>query len=138
MAFLMLNDLNKIFKALYDPTRLKIIALLSQQPLCVCVITEALGLAQPTISRHLSLLEQSGIIAKKRRGKLIIYGLKPSNDFCSSIIKMTIEHITNDREVALLLKRLYDLKVKAAFPFEEFNGLDDAFLTLTLNPNSLT
>ena len=57
-------------KALADPTRLRMLDLLAQQvqPLCVCDITDQFPQHQPTISHHLKLLRQAGVIACERRG----------------------------------------------------------------------
>jgi ArsR family transcriptional regulator, arsenate/arsenite/antimonite-responsive transcriptional repressor len=57
-------------KALADPTRLRMLDLLAQQdqPLCVCDITDQFPQNQPTISHHLKLLRQAGLIACERRG----------------------------------------------------------------------
>ena len=57
-------------KALGDPTRLRMLDLLAQQvqPLCVCDITDQFPQNQPTISHHLKLLRQAGLIACERRG----------------------------------------------------------------------
>jgi len=49
----------QVMKALSDSNRIKIIKLLEQKELCVCEITTALGLAQPTVSKHLKLLEDA-------------------------------------------------------------------------------
>jgi len=65
----------KIFKALADPTRLKMLKLLKNRPLCVCEIMIALGLSQPTTSYHLSILESAGLLTKKRQRKWMYYKL---------------------------------------------------------------
>jgi DNA-binding transcriptional ArsR family regulator len=64
-------------KALADPMRLRILDLLAQQtaPLCVCEITEAFELGQPTISHHLRVLRQAGCIAGKQEGIWVYYWL---------------------------------------------------------------
>jgi ArsR family transcriptional regulator len=62
-------------KALAHPVRLRILALLRGGELCVCQITEVLGLAPSTISEHLSLLRRAGIIMERKEGKWVFYGL---------------------------------------------------------------
>jgi ArsR family transcriptional regulator len=63
-------------KALSDPTRLKIVQLLNQkQALCVCDIISELNQPQPTISRHLNQLKQSGILESERKGTWIWYSI---------------------------------------------------------------
>jgi ArsR family transcriptional regulator len=69
------NARARFFKALGDPTRLKIIKLLAKKEMCVCEIMAALNLTQPNASHHLNLLEREGIVRKRREGKWIIYKL---------------------------------------------------------------
>jgi DNA-binding transcriptional ArsR family regulator len=65
----------RFFKALSDPTRLKIIKLLAEKEMCVCEVMAALNLTQPNASHHLNLLEREGIVKKRREGKWILYKL---------------------------------------------------------------
>jgi len=71
---------SRLFKALGDETRLRIVALLSHGELCVCHLHEALGLSQPNISRQLSVLRAAGIVADRREGKWVHYRLRPQAD----------------------------------------------------------
>ncbi len=100
--------LSKKLKALQDPTRLKILSLLSKRPLCVCVITEALRLAQPTISRHLALLENAGFIQKERQGRMIIYAISPEDELARRLLDVTLEETAKDPECAALLNHVED------------------------------
>lgn len=70
-----MNEAVRVFKALADPTRLRIIKLLEGGELCVCQLTAALGMGQSRISRHLSILKQAGIISDRRQGKWVHYQL---------------------------------------------------------------
>lgn len=65
----------KIFKALSDPTRLRMLKLLKNKPMCVCEIMVALNLSQPTTSYHLNVLKSAGILSKSRKGRWIFYQL---------------------------------------------------------------
>lgn len=65
----------RIFKALADQTRLKILGLLEVREMCVCEIMVALGLTQPTASYHLGLLENAGLIKDRKEGKWVFYSL---------------------------------------------------------------
>ncbi len=100
--------LSKKLKALQDPTRLKILSLLSKRPLCVCVITEALRLAQPTISRHLALLENAGFIQKERQGRMIIYAISPEDELAQRLLDVTLKETAKDPECAALLNHVED------------------------------
>jgi ArsR family transcriptional regulator len=68
------------FKALSDPTRLRLISLVAAhagQEACVCDLTEPVGLSQPTVSHHLKLLTDAGILTREQRGKWAYYKLVP-------------------------------------------------------------
>ncbi len=65
----------KLFKALGDPTRLRIVKMLERGELCVCQLTAALGMGQSRISRHLAILKDSGLIEDRRQGKWVHYRL---------------------------------------------------------------
>lgn len=67
------EQLETLFKALADTTRLRILALLGNNEVCVCHIHDALRLPQPTISRHLAYLRRSGLVATRRDGVWMHY-----------------------------------------------------------------
>ena len=64
---------SRVFKALADETRLKILSLLRIREMCVCEIMVALDLTQPTASHHLKILENVGLVRNLRRGKWVFY-----------------------------------------------------------------
>ena len=69
------------FKALSDPARLRLISLVAAhagQEACVCDLTEPVGLSQPTVSHHLKLLVEAGILTREQRGKWAYYKLVPN------------------------------------------------------------
>jgi ArsR family transcriptional regulator len=80
VAALDVRPVSRLFKALADETRLRIVALLAHGELCVCHIHEALGLSQPNVSRHLAVLRAAGIVADRRDGKWIYYSLLRQQD----------------------------------------------------------
>ena len=68
------------FKALADPTRLRLISLvaaLEDAEACVCELTEPVGLSQPTVSHHLKILVDADILTREQRGKWAYYRLVP-------------------------------------------------------------
>src|SRR5437870_6309355 len=79
-AALQVQPVSRLFKALGDDTRLRIVALLSHGELCVCHVQEALGLAQPNASRHLTILKNAGVLRSRRVGTWIHYALAPQPD----------------------------------------------------------
>lgn len=75
-----------IFKALSDPSRLKVLRLLANPPangcaatgsVCACDLEGHLGLSQPTVSHHMRLLVQAGLVTATKRGKWMDYILNP-------------------------------------------------------------
>ena len=77
---------SKIFKALSDPSRLKILTLLRIRDMCVCEIMVARNMTQPVASHHLGILENIGIVKYRREGKWIFYSVsKP--DFINFLDK---------------------------------------------------
>jgi len=79
-ATLDVRPVSRLFKALADETRLRIVALLSHGELCVCHLEAALGLSQPNVSRHLAVLRAAGIAEDRRQGKWIYYRLLRQQD----------------------------------------------------------
>src|SRR6478735_4939367 len=74
-------ELAKVFKALGDPVRLRLLSMIASRgeggETCVCELTPAFDLSQPTISHHLKLLKQAGLIDSERRGTWVYYRLLP-------------------------------------------------------------
>ncbi len=69
------KDNTKIFKALSDSSRLRILKMLQIKPLCVCEITDVLRLATSTVSKHLSILKETGFIIEEKEGKWVNYSI---------------------------------------------------------------
>lgn len=70
-----IDMLGKIFKAMGDPSRLKILYILSKSPLCVCDIADVLEMTQSLVSHHLRSLRNLKLVKFKRQGKQVIYSL---------------------------------------------------------------
>ena len=75
-----IDQLEGLFKALADKTRLRILALLGNNEVCVCHIHDSLGVPQPTVSRHLAYLRRSGLVDARRDGVWMHYQLSKSLD----------------------------------------------------------
>lgn len=73
---MMLNAKANIFKALGHPTRLRIAEQLQDGEKCVCEFVDEIGTDFSTVSKHLSVLKQAGIIESEKRGKQVFYRLK--------------------------------------------------------------
>jgi ArsR family transcriptional regulator, arsenate/arsenite/antimonite-responsive transcriptional repressor len=76
----MIEEKTKLFKSLSDPNRLRILKMLQVKPLCVCEITDVLQLATSTVSKHLSILRETGFIIEEKDGKWVNYMINPRPD----------------------------------------------------------
>ena len=65
----------KVMKALSDPNRVRLLKILQRRTLCVCEIRAALGIAQPTVSKHLKILEDAGLVGREKKGLWVNYSL---------------------------------------------------------------
>ena len=83
----------KVFKALSDETRLRILNVIVQRECCVCEVMQALNISQSRASRNLRILEDAGFLKSRREGAWIHYTLsdEPSGNFAVSVAKMTAE-----------------------------------------------
>ena len=82
-----------LFKALAEPTRLRLLLLLSTGERCVCDLMHVLDRPQATISRHLARLRVAGFVRFRRRGKWVHYSLRQDADpLRKRILELTLEH----------------------------------------------
>ncbi len=63
----------RLLGALGDPNRIKLLLLLSKREMCVCELESALALRQPTVSHHLGVLEQEGLVQRAKKGRWVFY-----------------------------------------------------------------
>ena len=99
--------LETFFRALADPTRLRLINLMAQGEICVCYFVEVIDAPQPKISRHLAYLRRAGIVANRREGKWMHYRLvTPADPHAAAILKKTLEALKEDRELQRDFQRL--------------------------------
>lgn len=73
-------DLARVFKALGDPARVKLFSLIvasESGEMCVCDLTDAVGLSQPTVSHHMKLLVDAGLVTREQRGRWAYYAPTP-------------------------------------------------------------
>lgn len=76
-----MKEVVKIFKALSDINRLRILKMLEVRSLCVCEITAILQLAPSTVSNHLAILREAGLVIDSKDGKWVNYALSPDKSF---------------------------------------------------------
>jgi ArsR family transcriptional regulator len=97
--------LSRLFGALEDETRLRIVALLAHRELCVCHIQQILSLSQPTISRHLRILRLAGVVTDRRVGRWVHYQLAPQADpACARIMRPLIQSFSGDRSLKVRIR----------------------------------
>src|SRR5579864_3648543 len=90
--------LDLLFRALADPTRLRLLNLVADKEICVCYFVGILGMSQPKISRHLAYLRHAGIVATRRQGRWMHYRLlAPGDAAASAILKETLAHLRTSR-----------------------------------------
>jgi ArsR family transcriptional regulator len=102
-----------IFKALSDKSRLRILKMLQKKSLCVCEITEILQLAASTVSNHLSILRESGLIIDEKDKKWINYKINPdpeNHEVASALMSLHLlleddEAVKKDRELIKTVSR---------------------------------
>jgi ArsR family transcriptional regulator, arsenate/arsenite/antimonite-responsive transcriptional repressor len=101
------SSLDLLFRALADPTRLRLLNLIADREICVCYFVEILKTSQPKVSRHLAYLRKAGIVATRRDGKWMHYRLAiPSDQTAASILRETLRHLKEKPEMRKDLSRL--------------------------------
>ena len=99
--------LDQFFRALADPTRLRLIHLMSEQEICVCYFIEVIGAPQPKISRHLAYLRRAGLVAARREGKWMHYRLTvPHDPHAAAILRTTMEALKESDQMRHDCERL--------------------------------
>ena len=90
-----MKSFTKVMKALSDPNRVKILKLLQQKMLCVCELQYALELSQPNVSKHLKILEESGLVEFQKDGLWVNYYLADGSGspYAASLYFYVIIHL---------------------------------------------
>jgi len=103
-----METFRKVMKALSDPSRIKMVKMLQRRQMCVCEIQEALGIAQPTASKHLKVLEEAGLVQYKKNGLWVIYDLADGSGspYAATMLGNLRHWLEEDPEVAELVRQL--------------------------------
>jgi ArsR family transcriptional regulator len=98
----------KVMKALSDPNRVKILKLLQEKEMCVCEIQGALDISQPNASKHLKLLEDSGLVESRKDGLWVNYSLTNgmSSPYAASLLGNLRHWLNDDPQVSELVKKV--------------------------------
>jgi ArsR family transcriptional regulator, arsenate/arsenite/antimonite-responsive transcriptional repressor len=110
-----MDELVRVMKALSDPGRITILKLLGARELCACEIMRALGLAQPTISRHMRVLMDAGLVQGRKVGSWVHYRLPqaPASPYAGAMLAALSGWLEQDPAVLALRA---GLAVPAPFP----------------------
>ena len=96
-------------KALADENRVRIIMALQKGELCVCQITELLGLAPSTVSKHLSILKQAWLIDSRKSGRWIYYSLAKDEAVANEAICWVQKALEKDKQIEKDRKHLNEI-----------------------------
>jgi ArsR family transcriptional regulator len=92
--------MERLFAALADRTRLRLLNLMGESEVCVCYFVEVLDTPQPTISRHLAYLRRSGLVDARREGKWMHYRIAALADASArQVLADTLRWIAEDKEM---------------------------------------
>ena len=115
-----IDELENVFKALADKTRLHILALLGNNEVCVCHIHDSLGIPQPMASRHLAYLRRAGLVASRKDGLWVHYRLADLPDpVLESVISAAahaVSHVPAASRDRKRLARSVDLSAPPTLP----------------------
>ena len=94
------TELERLFAALADRTRLRLLNLMSDGEVCVCFFVEVLDSPQPKISRHLAFLRNAGLVKARRQGKWMHYSIdRPANETARRVFEQTLHALSNDPDM---------------------------------------
>ena len=98
----------RVMKALSDPNRVRVLKILEGGPLCVCEIQEVLKLAQPTVSIHMKILEDAGLVQKERQGTWMIYSHADGDDsvYAKTMLAALRDWLNDDIELQRMIEVL--------------------------------
>lgn len=103
-----MQDFIKVTKALSDPNRVKIIKILQHKKMCVCEIQALLNIAQPSVSKHLRILENAGLVSSEKDGLWVNYYLADgsSSPYAASLLGNLRHWLTDDSEIVRMTAEL--------------------------------
>jgi len=104
-----MRALVNVMKALSDPGRVKVLKMLEARELCACEIIGLLGLAQPTVSRHLKVLVDAGLISGRKVGCWVHYRLAPASPYARAMLEALPGWLESEPEIRTLRQALGQL-----------------------------
>lgn len=123
-----INEMENLFLALADKTRLRLLNLMRRNEVCVYYLAEVLGENQPKISRHLAYLKNMKIVTARRDGKWIYYKIAiPENKFAAKILENTLEWLESQSAMQEDYKKLIGISGANGNPDISFKDKDSVF-----------
>lgn len=95
----MIDKLEKTLKALGDKNRLRIVNMLASKAMCVCEITQVIGLSQSTVSGHLKVLKEAGLVEDEKNGLWVEYRLEKKDSLISGILGLLLIAMEPDKNL---------------------------------------
>lgn len=113
-----MRELVNVMKALSDPGRLKVLKVLEARELCACELIALLGLAQPTVSRHLKVLVDAGLITGRKVGSWVHYRLaqNPATPYAQVMLAALPGWLEADPEIVAMREALGESLRGKTFP----------------------
>src|SRR5215210_5382785 len=123
-------DVEILFRALADRTRLRLLNLMGEDEVCVCFFVEVLKTNQPKISRHLAYLRRAGVVAARREGKWMHYRIvSPPDPHAARIFLEVRAWIAADRQMQMDLQRFLNICCSPRSPVQLLNAPRPASLS---------
>jgi ArsR family transcriptional regulator len=107
-----MKEFLKVMKALSDPNRVRIVKMLQHKTMCVCEMQAALQIAQPSVSKHLRILEEADLVTHRKDGMWVNYRLSDgsSSPYVASLLGNLRHWLENDSDIAEIVNKLPDIR----------------------------
>lgn len=107
-----MKEFIKVMKALSDPNRVKLVKMLQKRTMCVCEVQAALGISQPTVSKHLMILERAGLVDRRKEGLWVNYSLTNGgrSPYAASLLGNLIHWLNDDPGIHDLIEKSEDIR----------------------------
>ncbi len=107
-----MKEFNKVMRALSDTNRVKLLKLLQKREMCVCEIQASLEIAQPTVSKHLKILENAGLVSRRKEGLWVNYHLGDGSrsPYAATLLGNLRHWLEDDPEIRNLFARSGDCR----------------------------
>ncbi len=100
-----------VLNALSEPNRLRLLLRLHERELCVCNLVDFIGLADSTVSKHMSILKQAGLVESRKKGRWVYYRLadRDASPLVEAAIQFACDHLRSDKTVLADAAKMADV-----------------------------